>query len=154
MASHSPRTAPRRRVASYAEASPRTLVGLHKADVQLQKKLDKLDRQAHTAVSNISSNQQAMKMSWRRLEAQRGAASPSVGRRPVERLPCSAALSRRGPFSSNTHLYVSGTPEVYSGRSGKETLAGSNGTYDQPHPFFVGDCAPCLLVYGRTHHVT
>ena len=128
MASQSPRTAPRRRVASYAEASPRTLVGLQKVDVQLQKELDKLDRQAHTAVSNISSNQQAMKMSWRRLEAQRCAASPSIGRQRVEWLSGSPARPRRSPFSSNTRLYVSATPEVYSGRAGRKMTAGNEGT--------------------------
>lgn len=117
-----------RRGPGYAETNPRTLVGLQKVNVQLQKELDKLDRQAHTAVSNIANHQQAMKMSWRRLEAQRdfGNASPRV-RRAAERLPASPG-PRRSLFSSNTLLYVNATPDVYGRRTDEQKDAEAAGT--------------------------
>ena len=99
-------------VLSHAETSPRTLVGLQRVNAQLQQELDKIDRQAFTAVSNIANHQQAMKMSWRRLEAQRNgpkaAAKPRSSRTP----PPSRSLM----LSSNkTKLYVSATPQIYAG---------------------------------------
>ena len=114
-----------RRAPGYAETNPRTLVGLQKVNVQLQKELDKLDRQAHTAVSNIANHQQAMKMSWRRLEAHRDLSNASPrARRAAERLPASPG-PRRSLFSSNTLLYVNATPEVYGQRRDVE-VAGTS----------------------------
>lgn len=92
------------------------MVGLHRADVQLQHELDRIDRQAFTAVSNIANHQQAMKMSWRRLEAQRN--SPKMSPRPRSRSCTDQQLTRprRSLLSSNkTRLYVSATPQVYFG---------------------------------------
>lgn len=129
---------------AHAETRPRTMVGLHRADVQLQHELEKIDRQAFTAVSNIANHQQAMKMSWRRLEAQRN--SPKMSQRPRSR-SCSdhqLAGPRRSLLSSNkTRLYVATTPQIYFG-SGSRLLgdrghtAGEDGKTrgtDQPHPF-------------------
>ena len=137
---------------SHAETSPRTLVGLHRVNAQLQQELDKIDRQAFTAVSNIANHQQVMKMSWRRLEAQRS--SPKAGaKRSSSTDSQNPAPSRSLMLTSNkTKLYVSATPQIYSGGSqqlqeptGEEEEAmgkGGNRAVEQargttsPSPFF------------------
>ena len=100
---------------AHAETNPRTLVGLQKAGVQLQRELEKIDRQAFTAVSNIANNQQAMKMSWRRLEARRS--SPQLRQRSFSSSDQQTASPGRRPLlSSNiTKLSVAATPQIYSG---------------------------------------
>ena len=99
-----------------AEASTRAMVNLHRANAQLQQELDKIDRQAFTAVSNIANHQQAMKMSWRRLEAQRN--SPKVARGKSEPSSEQQQSQRKGLLmsSNKTRLYVSATPQIYSGQ--------------------------------------
>ena len=52
------RGARRRGGGPFSESSPRTVVGLAKVEVQLQKELGKLERQAQTAVNNIANHQQ------------------------------------------------------------------------------------------------
>ena len=95
----------------FAESSPKTLVGLHKTDVQLKKMMESLDRQQNTAVNNLANHQQAMKMSWRRLEERRST-SPLMTRH--EKKHKEEANARRGLLlQSNTRLYVRGTPQVY-----------------------------------------
>lgn len=131
---------------AHAETRPRTMVGLHRADVQLQHKLERIDRQAFTAVSNIANHQQAMKMSWRRLEAQRN--SPKVTQRTRSRSLSDQQVAgpRRSLLSSNkTRLYVSATPQVYFGRGSR--LPGDQGHTagedrktrgrEEPHPLFL-----------------
>ncbi|CAI8045825.1 hypothetical protein GBAR_LOCUS25340 [Geodia barretti] len=109
-----------------AEASTQTMVGLHRANAQLQQELDKIDRQAFTAVSNIANHQQAMKMSWRRLEAQRN--SPKSTRAKVECSDQQPAAPRKGLLmsSNKTRLYVSATPNIYSGQSSEQQSRGSD----------------------------
>ena len=99
---------------AHAETSPRTLVGLHRVNAQLQQELDKIDRQAFTAVSNIANHQQAMKMSWRRLEAQRSSPKTKPRSRSCSD-ESSPAPPRRTMMSNKTKLYVSATPQIYSG---------------------------------------
>lgn len=97
-----------------AETNSRTLVGLQRVNAQLQQELDKLDRQAFTAVSNIANHQQAMKMSWRRLEAQRD--SPKSRPRSRSSSDQLSPSPRRAMLSSNTtKLYVTATPQIYCG---------------------------------------
>ena len=108
---HSP--AARLRLGHFAETSPRTVVGLQKVNVQLQKEIDKLERQAHTAVSNIANHQQAMKMSWRRLEQKRNAESPLLSRASKTEGTRHSPKEKRGLFASNTKLYVHATPQIY-----------------------------------------
>ena len=139
-----------------AEASTRATVGLHRANAQLQQELDKIDRQAFTAVSNIANHQQAMKMSWRRLEAQRN--SPKSTRAKSESSAPDQQPRKGLLMSSNkTRLYVSATPQVYSGKSSEQqTLdskdtesegetsgrrssggAAAQGELAEPHPLFA-----------------
>ena len=104
---------PRRR--GFSESSQRTLIGLQKANVQLQQEMTRIEKQAHTAVSNISNHQQAMKMSWRRLETQRNMdkhqvdlyGSPNSSRKQQD------SRKLRGLLASNTKLYVNTTPGAY-----------------------------------------
>lgn len=105
----------------YAERNPRTLVGLQKVNVQLKKELEKLDRQQTTAVNNIANHQQAMKMTWRRLEQKRAMESPLLSRGPAKKTEEGGA--RRGIFHSNTKLYVNKTPYIYSVSQEKEQLS-------------------------------
>ena len=100
----------------HAETNPRTLVGLQKAGVQLQRELEKIDRQAFTAVSNIANHQQAMKMSWRRLEARRS--SPQLQQRSFscsDQQTASPGLRRSLLSSNTTKLSLAATPQIYSG---------------------------------------
>ena len=57
-----PGGARRRGGGPFLESSPRTVVGLAKVEVQLQKELGKLERQAQTAVSNIANHQQVREL--------------------------------------------------------------------------------------------
>lgn len=101
---------------AHAETNPRTIVGLQRVDAQLQHELEKIDRQAFTAVSNIANHQQAMKMSWRRLETQRNSPKQRPRSRSCsDQLTPRAALRRPLLSSNTTKLYVSATPRVYSG---------------------------------------
>lgn len=96
----------------FAESSPKTLVGLHKADAQLKMMMDTLDHQQSTAVNNIANHQQAMKMSWRRLEERRST-SPLMSR--AENKKEKAKDSKRTMLlQSNTRLYVNKTPSIYN----------------------------------------
>lgn len=97
---------------AFAESNPHTLVGLQKVKVQLEKEISKLEREQATAVTNISNNQQAMKMSWRRLQQRRRMESPPPSRsRETEN--SKEVGPKLGIFHSKTRLYVSTTPEVY-----------------------------------------
>lgn len=103
----------------FGESSPRVLVGLHKTDVQLKKKIDCLEHQQSTAVNNIANHQQAMKMSWRRLEERRSS-SPNMTR--AEKTTQQAKGSKKGMLlQSNTKLYVDKTPEIYDTVSSRPT---------------------------------
>lgn len=118
---HSPVARKRFGPGQFAETSPRTMIGLQKVNVQLQKEMDKLDRQAQTAVTNIANHQQAMKMSWRRLEQKRNAESPLLSRTGKHAQASSPAPKQRwGMLSSNTRLYVHATPDIYRPREGDE----------------------------------
>ena len=112
----------------FAESSPKTLVGLHKSEVQLKKMIDTLEQQQNTAVNNIANHQQAMKMSWRRLEERRST-SPLMTSR--EKRNEQAKNSRKGMLlQSNTRLYVDKTPEIYSNTEslqGPDAAASHNG---------------------------
>ena len=101
-----------------AEMNPRTLVGLQKVNVQLQKELEKLERQQTTAVNNIANHQQAMKMTWRRLEQKRAMESPHVSRTATKKNEEGGA--RRSLFQSNTKLFVNKTPDIYNPTKDKD----------------------------------
>lgn len=105
----------------FAERNPRTLVGIQKVNVQLQKELEKLDRQQATAVSNIANHQQAMKMTWRRLEQKRAMESPLLSRTSTQKNEEGGA--RKGIFHSKTKLYVSKTPDIYHPSSEKNATS-------------------------------
>lgn len=97
----------------FAESNPHTLVGLQKVKVQLEKEISKLDKQQTTAVTNIANHQQAMKMTWRRLEQRRMMESPLLSRSKQESEHPSESGPRRGLFHSKTKLYVKNTPDIY-----------------------------------------
>lgn len=97
---------------NFSEKSQKTRVGLHKSEVQTKKMLDTLEQQQNTAVNNISNHQQAMKMSWRRLEERR-AESPLLTRH--DKTKEEPKNTKRGlMLQSNTRLYVNKTPEIYN----------------------------------------
>jgi len=95
----------------FAETSRKTAVGLNKTDVKFQKELDSLDRQRNTSINNIANHQQAMKMSWKRLEERR-AESPMLSQRREKKEEQKS--SKKGlMLQSNTKLYVNKTPSIY-----------------------------------------
>lgn len=154
---HSPLT---RGAGHFGETSSRTMVGLQKVNVQLQKEMDKLDKQAQTAVTNIANHQQAMKMSWRRLEQKRNAESPLLSRTSKHANADSPSPSeRRGMLSSKTRLYVRSTPNIYHPRergkeeegSGESSGRGQEGRQEDPSagPSPSGACLTvCFLRLG------
>lgn len=96
----------------FAESSSKTMVGMQKTEVKLNKMLDSLQRQQNTAINNIANHQQAMKMSWRRLEERRSA-SPLLTR--AEKREKEEEKTKRGLLlQSNTRLYVNRTPQIYN----------------------------------------
>ena len=97
----------------FAESNPHTLVGLQKVKVQLEKEINKLDKQQATAVTNIANHQQAMKMTWRRLEQRRVMESPLLSRSKLNTERGEESGPRRGIFHSKTKLYVKNTPDIY-----------------------------------------
>ena len=112
--SPSPSTVRQKRYGQYAESSSKTLIGLQKVNVQLQKEIDSLEKQKKTAVNNIANHQQALKMSWRRLEQQRNmAGSPQLTRATTAPTDAQPRQPRKGLLQSNTRLYVNSTPQVY-----------------------------------------
>lgn len=102
----------------FAEGSSRTIVGLHKTENQLKKMIDSLEHQQNTAVNNIANHQQAMKMSWRRLEEKR-TSSPQLATKKEETKKKKQGLL----LQSNTKLYVSTTPAIYNVDSPRPTTA-------------------------------
>ena len=79
MARHSPN--PHQRY-NFAESNQKIRVELKKADMLLQKELKRLEKQTKATTNIISEHQQAMKMSWRRLEFKRQQdESPSPARK-------------------------------------------------------------------------
>ena len=55
----------------FSETDPKVRVELKKNEIMLQKELEKLEKQTQAKTNIISDHQQALKMSWRRLELQR-----------------------------------------------------------------------------------
>ncbi len=82
----------------------RTKVELHQVDVLLQKEIGRLERQQNAAVSNIANHQQAMKMSWRKLEQRRLLDSPLLTN--SRERTSSSPSPKRGLFHSNTKLHA------------------------------------------------
>lgn len=73
---------PFRKRHNFAETDPRIRTELKKSDLLLKKEIERLEKQTRAANNYISDHQQALKMSWRRLEMQRKQdASPTVNRR-------------------------------------------------------------------------
>lgn len=112
-----------KRLLSGHAGSSRSRVEMHKVDVQLQKEISRLERQQSAAVTNIANHQQAMKMSWRKLEQRRAAESPLLSR-PKEVSP-NSPNPKRGLLHSNTKLYPTDSapplstvvsPQVVTGR--------------------------------------
>ena len=101
----------------FAETNQKTLVGLQKTDSQLKKMMDTLEQQQKTAVSNIANHQQAMKMSWRRLEERRSS-SPLMTRKEKEEVQAKKA-KKAMMLQSNTRLFVDKTPQIYGGNVGE-----------------------------------
>ncbi len=95
----------------FAEGNAKTVVGLHKTEVQLKKMIDSLEQQQNTAVNNIANHQQAMKVSWRRLEEKR-ASSPQM--RDDDKKEDTKKARKVMMLQSNTKLYVNKTPEIYN----------------------------------------
>ncbi len=87
-----------------SSSRPKTKVELHQADVLLQKEIGRLERQQNAAVSNIANHQQAMKMSWRKLEQRRRLDSPSLT--TTEECASSSPSVKRSLFHSNTKLHA------------------------------------------------
>ena len=103
LASHSKR--------HFAESNPHTLVGLQKVKIQLEKEINKLEKQQATAVTNIANHQQAMKMTWRRLQQRHVGESPPLTRSKDSEH--TGSRPKHGLFHSKTKLYVSNTPNIY-----------------------------------------
>lgn len=121
----------------FAESNPHTLVGLQKVKVQLEKEINKLDKQQATAVTNIANHQQAMKMTWRQLQQRRTTESPVLTRRKHDTDETHESGPRRGLFHSKTKLYVKNTPDIYHPETEDNHLTTSSSSAT-----VLGDAAP------------
>ena len=83
---------------------------LNKILVKFEKEIDSLERQQITSVTNIANYQQAMKMSWRRLEEKRAESST----RPEHVEKKKESGTKEMMFQSKTKLYVNKTPAIYN----------------------------------------
>lgn len=67
---------------NFAETDPKIRAELRKQEMHLKREIERLEKQTKATNSYISDHQQALKMSWRRLEEQRQKdESPTVSRR-------------------------------------------------------------------------
>lgn len=104
----------------FSESSQRTIVDMQKNKVKLKKMIETLESQQNTAVSNIANHQQAMKMSWRRLEERR-ATSPLMTR-AEKRTEQKSTKNRGMMLQSKTKFNVNMTPEIYNVTSRPTTV--------------------------------
>lgn len=86
-------------------------MSLNKILVKFQKEIDSLERQQRTAVTNIANNQQAMKMSWKRLEEKR-IESSTWSAQLLEKKNESGRKKIMFQSKSKTKLYVNKTPDI------------------------------------------
>ena len=128
----------------FAETSHKTTVGLNKTDVKFQKELESLERQKNTSMNNIANHQQAMKMSWKRLEERR-AESPTLSQRREKKEE--QKNNKKGLlFQTNTKLYVDKTPSIYHPETGtSDDDAFTRFRSKQPVKFLTVLIPVCLL---------
>lgn len=105
----------------FVEELPGTRINLSRNHLQLQKEISKIEKQAKTAVTNLSNNQQALRMSLRNIEGRRKAESPLITRQvrsgDGDDKPL---LKRQGLFANSTCLTVDSTAEAYLSRNGPQ----------------------------------
>jgi len=116
----------------FVEELPRTRCDLTRNHLQLQKEISKIEKQAKTAVTNLSNNQQAMRMSLRNIEGRRKVESPlitrKVGSMDIEDRPL---LKRQSLFANSTCLTVDSTVEAYLRTGGLPRTRASSFSVDQ-----------------------
>ena len=126
MARHSPNP---HKTYGFAESNQKVRVELKKADLMLQKELQRLEKQTKATTNIISDHQQAMKMSWRRLEFKRQQdESPSPGRK-TKRNGSLVEDTRRKLLFANTTVVSLDLPNDTT-RSRAHTSAGTRHSYE------------------------
>lgn len=93
----------------FAESNQRVRIELNKSKVQLEKEFSRLEKQSRTETNNICNHQQALKMTWRRLEQRRQQERPVPERLRKE----TDATDRRGLLYSKTTMSVDDTAAIY-----------------------------------------
>ncbi len=126
-----------------SSSSSRTKVELHQVDVLLQKEIGRLERQQSAAVSNIANHQQAMKMSWRKLEQKRSLESPLLSS-SSEKITLSPS-PRRGIFYSNTKLHTG--ENVWKSEPAPLSSTTSSSPVSQAVKGILGVCTHALYTY-------
>lgn len=98
----------------FVEDSPRTRIELARNNLRMQKELMKIEKQAKTAATNLSNNQQALRMSLRQLEGKRNSEpSPLLSRPATTDIEFAASKRKLGLFANNTSLTVESTADAY-----------------------------------------
>lgn len=117
----------------FAESNPRIRIELQKTKVQLERELERLEKQSKAETNNIATHQQALKMNFRRLEQKRKQESPTTER---SRRGDRDEAGRRGIFYSKTPMAVEATAAIYSGngRSPAEPPRRGSLTGNAPDP--------------------
>ena len=85
----------------FTESNQKIRMELRLADMKLKKEIERLEKQSYTTTNNISNHQQALKMSWRRLEQRRQHDQDSPTGSRKNRSGLSEKDSRRGLLFSN-----------------------------------------------------
>jgi len=99
----------------FVEDSPRTRIELARNNLKMQKEIMKIEKQAKTAATNLSNNQQALRMSLRQLEGKRSSESPLLTRsaRFSDKNESTVSKRKLGLFANNTSLSVESTADAY-----------------------------------------
>lgn len=93
--------------ANYSETDPKIRAELRKQEMHLKREIERLEKQTKATNNYISDHQQALKMSWRRLEDQRQKdESPSVNRKTKRSDGLIKDSSRKLLFSNATTVSI------------------------------------------------
>lgn len=118
----------------FSESNQKIRMELRLADMKLKKEIERLEKQSYTTTNNISNHQQALKMSWRRLEQRRQHDQDSPTGNRKNRSGLSEKDSRRGLLFSNRTVLTLDSGEERNEKSTSANVHNSELSSDSlPH---------------------
>jgi hypothetical protein len=118
-------------------------VKLHKEQVYLKKELERLERQAHTAINNVDNNKQSIKMIQRKIEKR---AQESISSRSLTSLDRRHTVSSERPtlLQNRTVVTMPASSEMF-----KAKASHSFGTPTSAEPMVDGEDRPSEVDAGN-----